>query len=215
MSQSHSIQLSNSESCPTEDFLSATDQLSISSEGEDKETVPIYIETCANISSVSVSKEHPVRIITVFNSFEQNHLMCEETSEKQEFLKFNMASGMADQVYEGAKSAWSFGKGVRVLNPIMGLAEGVATKALSVTVGVDDLESADTLIRERLNTLDKDIVDPTIHRMWEVIGPFLEKSDGIVQSFIGMTRKKIPIGGEKNEIIPLDEVTAATIAPTN
>lgn len=107
---------------------------------------------------------------------------------------------MADHVYEKAKLAWSFGKGVFVFKPFMGLAEGVAAKTLSVTIGVDDFDKVDILIRERLNYLDKDFVDPAINRLWEVINPYLGDGDNIVQTFVGLKRKKIPSAAEETKV---------------
>jgi len=152
-------------------------------------------------------EEHPIEIVAVCNSFQEKYVSdktpLEQTLEERLMCEGNAVAPreirryeMADHVYEKAKSVWSFGKGVGALKPIMGLAEGVAVKALSVTVGVDDLEKVDTLIRERLNTFDKDLVDPAINRVWEVIAPYVGKGDDIVQSFIGLTKKKIPFGCE-------------------
>jgi len=204
----------NSESHWTDDFFSATDQVSVSSEREDNTKCGIITH------SKSIPKEHPVEIVTFYNSFREENCLTEvpnlpnissakntvvqtETISKVATIEQLMCEGkvlpqreirryeMADQVYEKAKKAWSFGKGVSVLKPIMGLAEGVAAKAINVTVGVDDLEKVDILIRGQLNSLDKDLVDPAINRLWEVISPYVKKGDDIVQTIIRLKGKKI------------------------
>jgi len=239
--QSNSLPLSiNSTSHRSDDFFSAIDQQSISSEREDNiryEAIPYNTEICVNFADNSVAKEHPVKIVTISTSYQEEHYLTETTNlpntsvtnvvlqsenilKEAIFKQESMCDGkvltqreirryeMADNVYEKAKSAWSFGKGVSVFKPFMGLAEGVAAKALSVTVGVDDFEEADIMIRERLGTLDKDLVDPAINKVWEVISPYFEKRDDILQAFIGMTKKKIPFACEEMEVentIPLSD----------
>lgn len=242
----------NSESHRTDDFFSATDQVSVSSEREES-------TKCGLIThSKSVPKEHPVEIVTFYSSYREENFLTEvpnlpnisETISKVATIEEElMCEGkvlpqreirryeMADQVYEKAKKAWSFGKGVSVLKPIMGLAEGVAAKAFSVTVGVDDLEKADILIRGHLNSLDKDLVDPAINRLLEVISPYVKKGDDIVQTIIGLKGKKISQEAEvettessdivedtaidtkpppSDEIKPQsDKITPTPIAPTH
>merc|ERR1719223_81180 len=105
---------------------------------------------------------------------------------KQEF-------DVVEHVYEGAKSAWAFGKGIFVLSPFMGVAEGAATKMLSLTTGVTSLEDADTHIKSTLSNVDKEFIDPAILKLWAALEPIVGKLEEVLMSVLGVVSKKVPM----------------------
>lgn len=122
-----------------------------------------------------------------------------------------------DHVYEGAKSAWAFGKGVVVFAPFMGLAETVAVKAVSIVTGLDSLEAVDQSILPHLKGIDKDFVDPAILKIWSLISPVVGKSEDIAKTMVAMVHKKPKIESssepEKEEMVKEStEVTAPEIS---
>jgi hypothetical protein len=103
---------------------------------------------------------------------------------------------VVDHVYEGAKTAWAMGKDVAIFNvailkPFMGVAEGVATKILSVATGVDSLDTVDKSIKPHLKGIDHDLVDPAILRLWSILGPIFGKGDEIVKGVVNMVKKPL------------------------
>lgn len=109
---------------------------------------------------------------------------------------------VVDHVYEGAKSAWAMGKDVSifhiaVLKPFLGVAEGVATKILSVAAGVDSLDTVDKSIKPHLKGIDHDLVDPAIQKLWSIIGPVIGKGDEVVKGMLNMV--KHPLIKNKSE----------------
>ncbi len=106
-----------------------------------------------------------------------------------------------ENVYEGAKSVWSFGKNIIVFKPFMGVAEGAATKVLSLTTGIGSLAEADTNIKSTLSGVDKDFIDPAILKLWEVLEPIVGKGDEVLKTVLGVVSKKVPMleGAKKTE----------------
>jgi hypothetical protein len=109
---------------------------------------------------------------------------------------------VVDHVYEGAKSAWAMGKDVSIFHiavfkPFLGVAEGVATKILSVAAGVDSLDTVDKSIKPHLKGIDHDLVDPAIQKLWSIIGPIIGKGDEVVKGMVNMV--KHPLIKNKSE----------------
>jgi len=94
-----------------------------------------------------------------------------------------------ENVYGGAKAAWSFGKGIILFRPFMGLAEDAATKVLSMTTGAESLEAVDKEIIHHLSSVDKEFVDPAILKLCSVISPIIGKGDDIIKSMVGIFMK--------------------------
>lgn len=116
-----------------------------------------------------------------------------------------------DHVYEGAKSAWAFGKGIVVFKPFMGIAEVVAEKALSV-VGVESLDSVDSIVIPHLKGIDKDLIDPAILKIWSIIEPVVGKGEDIAKSMVAMVHKKPKIECEKEKAKECAEVSAPELS---
>lgn len=114
-----------------------------------------------------------------------------------------------DHVYEHAKGAWAFGKGVVVFKPFMGLAEAVAEKAVSI-VGLESLENVDKSIIPHLKGIDKEFIDPAILKIWSLLEPVVGKSEDIAKSMIAMVHKQPKIESDKAK--ECKEVTAPEIS---
>merc|ERR1739844_687731 len=87
------------------------------------------------------------------------------------------------------KSVWSSAKGFVIFKPLMGVAEGVAKRAIGL-VGVESLESLDEIIEENLTNFDKNVIDPAVIKLLSVITPIVGKGDEVVKSVVGMFGKK-------------------------
>jgi hypothetical protein len=120
---------------------------------------------------------------------------------------------MIEQVYDSAKHVWGFGKGIIIFSPFMGIAEGVATKAVNM-VGVESLEKADEIIKMSIINTEKTIIDPAVLQLLEIVGPVLGFSDDVVKQVIS-TVVKPKIMAETvavattvvTEVVPQQEVT--------
>ena len=101
----------------------------------------------------------------------------------------------AEKIYEGAKDAWAWGKGVMVVSPFLGMAEGIASKV--VQVAGTDLESLDGQIKPHLSKLDEGILNPAIDAVVGIVLGAVGKSEEILKPII----KKIfvPFGLIKEE----------------
>ncbi len=100
---------------------------------------------------------------------------------------------VVENVYEGAKSAWAFGKGIIVFKPFMGVAEGAATKVLSITTGISSLEDADKQIKSTLSGVDKEFIDPAILKLWSTLEPIIGKGDEVLKTVLGFVTTKVPL----------------------
>lgn len=74
----------------------------------------------------------------------------------------------AEKVYETAKNVWSWGKGVVVLSPFLGLAENVAGKVVSVATG-STLKDIDDGIQKGLGFVDEKYLNPAIEKLAAVL----------------------------------------------
>ena len=132
----------------------------------------------------------------------------------------NKEFDVVEHVYEGAKSVWAFGKGIIVFSPFMGVAEGAATKMLSITTGVSSLEDADKHIKSTLSNVDKEFIDPAILKLWATLGPIVGKSEEVLMSVLGVVSKKVPMleGYKKPEsttctVVEVEKVCDEAFAP--
>jgi hypothetical protein len=117
------------------------------------------------------------------------------TAAKDSKPKFDVV----ENVYEGAKSIWAFGKGIIVFKPFMGVAEGAATKVLGMTTGVSSLEDADKHIKSTLAGVDQEFIDPAILKLWSMIEPIIGKGDEVFKMVFETVVKKVPmLEGDKS-----------------
>jgi len=107
-----------------------------------------------------------------------------------------------ENVYEGVKTAWTFGKGIVVFKPFMGMTETVAVKALELATGISSLESADEHIKGHLSGVDKDFIDPAILKIWSLVCPIVGKSEEVVNQIVGRFVKKQIVSGVVEKVNP-------------
>ena len=205
-----------SESLRTEDFATAAEDLSEASDLDD-----ISIEKALYSNDI----------------LGLSHSILEETQEDEEMgSKKNRTSAAAastatatvlttpepsttetahfdvvDHVYEGVKSAWATGKNIAIFKPFMGVAEGVATKLLSVATGVDSLNAADQNIKPHVHGIDTAFIDPAIVKLWSLLEPILGKGDEVIKGVIGFVHRPAIKDGAKVE--PLTKVSSEVVDP--
>lgn len=218
-----------SESIVTEDFASATENISVSSELDDislddsvqksslfndilgKQT--ILEETPEEDHEMSKSKSKKTKSVPAPAAEPVKETTPEPTVtvEETETSKFDVI----ENVYEGAKSVWAFGKNIIVFKPFMGVAEGAAAKVLSIAAGVETLEEADKNIKSTLSGVDKDFIDPAILKLWEVLEPIVGKGDEVLKTVLGVVSKKVPMleGGKTETTEEMTKESPEAVAP--
>lgn len=85
----------------------------------------------------------------------------------------------AEKVYDTAKSVWSWGKGVVVISPFLGLAEAVAGKAVSMTGS--SLETLDGEVVKQLHGLDDSLLNPAIEKIASILLGVAGKSEDVLK----------------------------------
>ena len=121
---------------------------------------------------------------------------------------------MIEHVYEGAKTAWGIGKDFVVFKPFMGLAEGVASRVVFVTTGVESLELMDKSIIPHIKGIDTDILDPAIEKLLAVLSPIIGKGEEVVKTVIGIVHKPaIKETAEEETAIPTPKVSSEVVSP--
>ena len=196
---------SANESVITEDFASAADNLSASSDlddisfdEEDQEIVQTVYKN--DILGLSRKEEEEVTKTTKMVSF------ATETKEKEETQHFDVA----EKVYEGAKTAWAFGKRFGILKPFMNIAEGAAVKVIGLVTGVDSLETVDTNVKPHLVGIDREFLDPAILKVLDLVTPLVSKGEELVKSILGKVKPAIKVVAENP---PTDPVEVETKEP--
>jgi len=115
----------------------------------------------------------------------------------------------AEKVYDAAKGAWAWGKGVPVLSPVLGLYEGVAGKAAEIVAG-KSLEGVDGEVVRQLHGLDDGVLNPAIEKIAKILLGVAGKSEDILKPIIIAILK--PLGlikdtAENPEQTPVPGVT--------
>ena len=91
-------------------------------------------------------------------------------------------SSPAEKTYEMAKGIWGWGKGVIILRPFLGMAEGVAGKA--VAMAGSSLPEVDGNVAEKLTSLDQAILNPAIAALVEAIMGAAHSTHDFVQPMV-------------------------------
>lgn len=84
----------------------------------------------------------------------------------------------AEKVYDTAKGVWAWGKGVMIVSPFLGLAEGVAGKAAEMTG--HSLENIDGEVVKQLHGIDDGILNPAIEKIVGIILGAAGKSEDVL-----------------------------------
>jgi hypothetical protein len=209
---------STNESVVTDDFASAADNLSASScelddisfDQEDQEIIrSIYKDDILGLSKLTNPDIKEVEEITKSKmvSFSVPVVVQDKKEESQHF-------DMADKVYEGAKSAWAFGKGFGILKPFMNLAEGTAIKVIAIVTGVENYETVDRNLKPHVVGIDREFLDPAIVKILELVTPLVCKGDELVKSMIGVMKPAIETKADETvDPTPVESTTSAEPTP--
>lgn len=73
----------------------------------------------------------------------------------------SMQVDAAETIYDKVKDFWSWGRGLPVVSPFLGIAEGVAGKCIGVATG-QSLESLDRVVTDQLQIFDDAVLNPVI-----------------------------------------------------
>lgn len=114
-----------------------------------------------------------------------------------------------DHVYEGAKSAWAFGKNIGIVKPFLGMAETVAVKVIQITTGVESLDALDKNLKPHVTGLDKDLLDPAILAVIKFLEPILGKGSEVVGGMANLVHK-VPLIKNNPEVTSPESFTPAS-----
>lgn len=106
-----------------------------------------------------------------------------------------MHADPAEKVYNAAKGIWSWGKGIMIVSPFLGLAEGVAGKV--VGMAGSDLPAVDGTVKDQLASLDNQVLNPAIAKIVQVLLGAAHKTEDTFKPIIEALLK--PLGLIKNE----------------
>jgi len=128
-----------------------------------------------------------------------------ETSPKVSF-------DVSQHIYEGAKGVWSFGKGIFIVKPFLGIAEGMASKVVGV-VG-SDLESVDkNLIKPKLVGLDTVLINPIVGAVVGVVTPAVQTAGNVVTPIFKFMLKPFGLMIEDEKKEPEEPAAAEPAEP--
>ena len=117
-------------------------------------------------------------------------------------------------IYEGAKNAWTWGRGLPLAGSILGLYESAAMTIVSKTTGGKDAATLDKEILHHITGLDKDVIDPAIAKLMAVIWPGVEKAEDILKC-IPLALYIFPMlkeeGEAEPEATPVSKVTSLEV----
>jgi len=105
----------------------------------------------------------------------------------------------ANHVYEGVKGAWSWGKGLMIVSPLLGVAECVTNSVVGV-VGTNLGDIDKNIIKPNVDNLDKAVLNPAVNAVVGVVLGAASKSEEIFKPIVVSLLK--PIGLIKNEPEP-------------
>ena len=88
----------------------------------------------------------------------------------------------AEKVYDTMKSVWTWGKGVVIFSPFLGMAEAVAGKVVE-TAG-SSLEGVDSGVTGKLQEWDDGLFNPVIHVVVQTVLKAASKTEGIVKPIV-------------------------------
>jgi hypothetical protein len=87
-------------------------------------------------------------------------------------------------VYEHAKQAWGFGKGLPVIKFFLGTTEAVAGKVLKIGAGKNFEDVDNELMKPGFSSLDTMILNPTITKVLDIVLPAFSKAEDIFKPVV-------------------------------
>ena len=115
----------------------------------------------------------------------------------------------AEKVYDTAKGVWSWGKGVTVISPFLGIAETVAGKAVSMAG--QSLETIDGEVVKQLHSIDDGILNPAIEKILGILLGAAGKSEDMLKPIIVALLKPFGLIKETAENPEKTPVTGVTV----
>jgi len=91
---------------------------------------------------------------------------------------------VGQHVYEHAKKAWGFGKGLPVVSFFLGTTEAVAGKVLEVGAGKKLADVDQEIVKPGFTGLDNMILNPTIKKVLDIVLPVFGKAEDIFKPMV-------------------------------
>lgn len=89
----------------------------------------------------------------------------------------------AETVYDKAKDVWAWGKGLPIVSPFLGIAEGVVGKFVGIATG-QSLDSLDRNVTDQLQIFDDAVLNPAIYRLVQVILKLSGETEKVLKPYI-------------------------------
>jgi len=150
---------------------------------EDFENTPRKSNRNSKMSYKSKSKSKPV----IVDKASDPYAPASSKTSSEEEPHFDVGTN----VYEAAKSVWGWGRSIPLAGSILGVYEAVGAKVVSTAVH-KDLSTVDAEIKYHVSGLDKDVIDPAIAAILNIIFPAVEKGEEVLKPIIMAVGPKIP-----------------------
>jgi hypothetical protein len=103
----------------------------------------------------------------------------------------------AEVTYDKVKGVWTWGKGVRIFSPFLGLAEAVAGKVLHVAGS--SLEELDGGVSDNLHTVDDKYLNPALSMLLSAVHRVYSKGEDILKPMLRAILKPVGLMKDKAE----------------
>jgi len=121
------------------------------------------------------------------------------------------AADPAEKIYDGVKGIWGWGKGVMVLSPFLGFAEGVAGKVVELATG-STLSDVDGGIKSNLTKVDKQYINPAIEALIKALLGAFHKSEDVIKPLVESLLKPVGLIKDSSETPELTPSKPAVVA---
>lgn len=139
-------------------------QVAVKEPSETKKSDLSYIPELAEEADSTMGIESPV---------------SEPRVEDEQFMQVDAA----ETIYDKAKDFWSWGRGLPVVSPFLGIAEGVAGKFIGVTTG-QSLESLDRAVTDQLQIFDDAVLNPVIAHFVHAVLKASSETEKVLKPYI-------------------------------
>lgn len=115
----------------------------------------------------------------------------------------------AEKVYDTAKGVWAWGKGVGIVKPFLGIAEGIAGKVADMTGNT--LEGVDGIVVDKLHGLDDNLLNPAIAAIVGILLNAAGKSEDVLKPILLPVLKQFKLIKETAENPELTTAPGVTV----
>ena len=115
----------------------------------------------------------------------------------------------AEKVYDTVKNVWGWGKGVGIINPFLGIAEGVAGHVAGMSGNT--LEAVDGLVMDKLHGLDDNVLNPAIATVVGILLNVAGKSEDALKPLIITLLKPLGLIKDTAENPELTTIPGVTV----